>query len=56
MVNSLLRIHGLVGTGLVGSVMVYGLGQPDLLQSCYKIAQSGLGWWRLWGHMVMMVV
>ena len=35
-------VYGLVLTGLVGSVMVYGLAQPDLVQSCYGLFQSCL--------------
>ena len=37
--------YGLVWTSLVRSVMVYGFGQPGLVQSCYGLAQSGLRWW-----------
>ena len=37
-------VYGLVWTGLVGSVMVYGLAQPGLVQSCYGLFQSGLRW------------
>ena len=37
--------YGLVWTSLVRSVMVYGLGQPGLVQSCYGLAQSGPRWW-----------
>ena len=38
-------IYGLVWTSLVRSVMVYGLGRPGLVQSCYGLVQSGLRWW-----------
>ena len=51
-----LRVHGLVWTALVGYVIVYGLGQPGLLQSCSGIVQSGLGCRRPWKHMVTVVV
>ena len=37
-------VYGLVLTDLVGSLMVYGLAQPGLVQSCYGLFQSGL-WW-----------
>ena len=37
-------LYGLVLTGLIGSVMVYGLAQPGLVQSCYGIFPSGLRW------------
>ena len=37
-------VDGLVCTGLVQSVMVYGFVQPGLVQSCYDLFQSGLRW------------
>ena len=40
-----LTLYGLVWTSLVRSVMVYGLGQLGLVQSCYGLAQSGPRWW-----------
>ena len=36
--------YGLVWICLVGSIMVYGLGQPGLMQSCYGLFQSSLRW------------
>ena len=37
-------VYGLAWTGLIASVMVYGLAQPGLVQSCYGLFQSGLRW------------
>ena len=44
-----ITLYGLVQTGLVWSdlvrsVLVFGLAQPGLVQSCYGLFQSGLRW------------
>ena len=39
-----LYVYDLVWTGLIWSVMVYGLEQPGLVQSCYDLVQSSLVW------------
>ena len=44
-----ITLYGLVQTGLVWSdlvrsVLVFGLEQPCLVQSCYGLFQSGLRW------------
>ena len=38
-------VYVLVWTSMMRSVMVYGLGQPGLVQSCYGLVQSCLRWW-----------